>query len=258
MYIFLVVMLVILLMNTFLFMVFKGIVANAGKLAQNNVVRQFSVYDELIEKKERKLHKLHEVLSTKKPRIPMDNGSKPANKVVIPPINYFAIPEGEYLDADYFLHNYRTIRECFGVNCSQRIKDVLQRYSQDIYSSLVLDILERFTLDLRFNLSTLEEQEQLEILKEVLNDEEQVFLDEYLRTHEPFDCLEFFDWLEVDAPRTDPRIFIRTCRQDQGFMRIGDLDDRIRIQYDSTICEGIQIIMQNKLYDFSILKREIN
>lgn len=255
--IFIVVMLVILLMNGFLFMVFKGIVVNVGKLAQNNTVQQLSVYDELIEKKEQKLRQLHEELSTKKTWISSDDEQK-LSSIIIPPINYFAIPEGDYLDADYFLQNYRTIRECFGVNCTQRIKEVLEEYGASVYSSLIMGILEHFSLEERFNLCTLEEEEQLQVLKEVLNDEERVVLEEYLTLHGSFDCVAFFDWLERDAPRTDPCIFIRTCRQDQDFMRVANIDSRIRIQYDSTICEGLQIIMQNKLYDYSILKREIN
>lgn len=255
--IFIVVMLVILLMNGFLFVVFKGIVLNVGKLAQSNTVQQLSVYDELIEKKEQKLRQLHEELSTKKTWISPDDEQK-LSSIILPPINYFAIPEGDYLDADYFLQNYRTIRECFGVNCFQRIRDVLEEYGSDIFSSLVMEILEHFPLEERFNLCTLEEEEQVQVLKEVLNEEEQVILEEFLILNGSFECVEFFDWLEMDAPRNDPRIFIRTCRQDKDFMKIGNIDSRIRIQYDSTICEGVQIIMQNKLYDYSILKREIN
>lgn len=257
--IFIGVILVTIFMSGFLFIVFKGIVMNVGKLARSNTVRQLSVYDDLIEKKERELQKLQESLSAEKPQAYPDNVQRPAGDVKIP-INFLTVTEGEYLDMS-FLQNYRMIRESFGVNCSQRIKYVIEHYAEekeDAHSVLITRILDRFSLHERYNLSTLDGREQLQILEKALSDQEQAILQEYLKIQEGFDCLEFFDWLMEEAWRSDPHIFIRTCRQDKDFMNIGNIDSRIRIHYDNSICEGVQIIVKNKLYDYSILKREIS
>ncbi|GEM_PF-1907668 len=254
--IFMAVIIVIVLMNAFLFVVFKGIVINVGKLAQNNAVRQLSLYDDLIEKKEQKLHQLHEAVTTGASQISKDSAQRLPGEARLA-INSFAISEGDYLDAD-FLHKYHTIRDFFGFDRSQCIKDVLEQYGateQDVYASLVRQMLERFSLDERFSLSTLEEQDQLQVLEKVLNVEEYGLLEEYQTLHWPFDCLEFFDWLEAETFRSELRIVVRTDRQKEDFKEI---DSRIKTQYDGSICEGIQIIMRNMLYDFSIHKREIS
>ena len=254
--IFTAVIIVIVLMNGFLFVIFKGIVINVGKLAQNNAVRQLSLYDNLIEKKEQKLHQLHKAAANERLQISKDNAHRWKGDRRLA-INPFAIPEGDYLDGQFF-HKYQAIRDFFGFDRLQCIKDVLEQYGteeQDRYASLVKQILARFPLEERFNLSTLEEQDQLQILEEILNDEEYGLLEEYQTLYWPFDCLEFFDWLEAEAYRCEPGIVVRTDRREDDFKEI---DSRIKTQYDGSICEGIQIIMQNMLYDFSIHKREIS
>jgi hypothetical protein len=257
--IFIAVIIVIILMNGFLFVVFKGIVTNVGKLAQNNAVRQLSVYDELIEAREKKLEGLQSTIAAQKVQVSPDCATGPSsdNRAPVPS---FTMPEGDYIDMG-FLPNYRMIRESFGVNCSQLIKTVIENNAEKgkaSYLALVLQILDRFPLEQRFSLSTLPEDKQLSILKEVLESQQVILLEEYQAVYDVFDCLEFFAWLEEEACRYNQHIFVRTCRQDEDFMKVGNMDRRIKIQYDNSICEGVQIIMRNKLYDYSILKREIS
>lgn len=252
--VFIAVIIVIMLMNIFLFFVFKGIAVNVGKHAQNYVVRQLSVYDELIEKKEQKLRELKNALSNGQAQIAKDRVQQQGN--IQTPINPFAITPGNYLDGD-FLHYYRTVREFFHFNHSLCINNVLEQYDtveHDLHSLLSRQILEQFSLNDRFSLSTLEEQDQIEILEEVLNEDEYSLFEEYRTFRKSFDCLNFFDWLETESYRSDSAVIIKTGEKKEDLTR---LNGRIRMQYDESICEGIQIILRNKLYDFSIQKREI-
>lgn len=252
--VFIAVIIVILLMNSFLFFVFKGIAVNVGKLAQNHVVRQLSAYDELIEKKEHVLHELNKLLAKKQAQLEKDGIQF---KDTIPtPLNPFAISPGNYLDA-HFLRNYRLVREFFHFDHCSCINKVLQQYDteeEDLHSSLSRQILARFSLDDRFGISTLEEQDQIEIFEEILDEDEFCLLEEFRTIRKSFDCLNFFDWLETEAYRSDPAVIIRTGESKENLTW---LNERIKMQYDSSICEGMQIVLWNKLYDFSIQKREL-
>lgn len=252
--VFLAVIIVILLMNSFLFFVFKGIAVNVGKLAQNHVVRQLSSYDDLIEKKEHVLHELNKALAKKQAQLANDGIQ--VKESTPTPLNPFAISPGNYLDT-HFLRNYRLVREFFHFDHCSCINNVLQQYDtleEDSHSMLSRQILARFSLDDRFGLSTLEEQDQIEILEEILNEDEFCLLEEFRTIRNSFDCLTFFDWLETEAHRSDPTVIIRTGESKEDLTR---LNERIKMQYDSSICEGLQIVLWNKLYDFSIQKREL-
>jgi len=86
--IFLAVIIVILLMNSFLFLVFKRIAVNVGKHAQNYVVRQLSAYDDLIKKKAQKLHELNEAINNEQAQ--MAKEPVQVKESVPKPINPFA------------------------------------------------------------------------------------------------------------------------------------------------------------------------
>lgn len=252
--IFLAVIIVILLMNSFLFLVFKRIAVNVGKHAQNYVVRQLSAYDDLIKKKAQKLHELNEAINNEQAQ--MAKEPVQVTESVPKPINPFAFLPGNYLDTS-FLGNYRKVREFFHFDHRLCIKNVLELYDteqEDIKSLLSRQILVRFSLENRFGIATMEEQDQLAVFKEMLNNEEQSLLEEYCASHPSFDCISFFDWLEVVSFRSNPEVVIRTGESKENLTW---LNDRIRMEYDSSICEGIQVVLWNKLYDFSIQKREL-
>lgn len=260
--VFLAVIIIIFLMNVFLFVVLKGIVTNVGKLAQNKVMRQLSLYDEIIEEKEEKLRELKKAekrgqLWLSKVRVKKHSGNYRSKSLSL---NSKLISEGDFLDAD-FPQKYRIIRSFFGNDRRKYVKEVIKQIEEDeareetkTYASFVRQLLERFSLDERYNFSTLEEEDQLKILKEVLNDEEYQLVEKHMEKYSTFDCLGFFNWLEEEEYRCNSDIIVQTDHQSEDYKHI---DDRIKTQYDSNICEGLQIIMGNKLYDFAIHKREI-
>ena len=73
----------------------------------------------------------------------------------------------------------------------------------------------------------------------MLNNEEQS-LEEYCASHPSFDCM-LFDWLEVVSFRSNPEVVIRTGESKENLTW---LNDRIRMEYDSSICEGIQVFVE--------------
>jgi hypothetical protein len=87
-----------------------------------------------------------------------------------------------------------------------------------------------------------------------LSEDEYSLLEEFRTIRKSFDCLNFFEWLETESYRSDPAVVIRTGESKENLTW---LNERIKMQYDSSICEGMQIILWNKLYDFSIQKREL-
>ncbi|MGI6145495.1 MAG: hypothetical protein ACOYED_06980 [Peptococcia bacterium] len=255
--VFLAVIIVMVLMLVFLFVVLKGIVINVGKIAQNNVMRQLSLYDEIIEQREEKLRKLNKAVNRGQLRLVKGRYKKHPEygKNNSSSLKQITISEGNFLDSD-FPQKYQIVRS-FAYNRKQCIKELIEQEKSEkteTYTSLIKQLLARFSLDEQYNLSTLEEEDQLIILKEVLSAEEFQLVEKFKELHLTFDCLEFFNWLEEEAFRFDQSIIVRTAYQDEDYHQ---LDGRIKTQYDRNLCEGLQVIMGNKLYDFAIHKREI-
>lgn len=254
--VFIAVIAVLAVMIGFFFFIFRGIVLRVGRFAQNNVLRQSGVFDELILKKEQTLLEVQKQLEEAQAKLEPEFEIAGAKSAQTGSADYLAIPTGNYKDPN-FANEYRQIRDHFMLDRDQRLREVIAAIpaaEKDDTVSLAREIVEEIDLDASYALSTLTGGEQAQLLLQLFSGGKKELLERYLGETDEFECYEFLSWLRQFIFENSADIIVRTGREEESF---NALDGRIQTQFDDSICEGIYVVSKGKKYDFSIRNREI-
>ena len=253
--VFIAVAVILVLMIGFLFVALRGITRRLGKEAQSNAIRQVDLFDDLIAKKEAELSGINMRLASQKrsaqphARIAREPQKRPQESI------YFQVLQSDFIDRNLFDY-YREIKKAFDVNKETYLRSVLDE-KKDFAKGANPEyarVLDMFSFEARYGLLTLEDDDQLELLRQVLTAAQKKLLDAYMEEEQGYSGLGFFDWLEAKAAVNRTDIVVRTgcCGEDYS-----SVDSRIKTVIDPGICEGVQIALGNTLYDYSIQDMEI-
>jgi len=254
--IFIAVILLLVALNGFFAFILNALIARVGKFAQNNALRQSSVFDELVVHKEDRLFDLMAQIEAAEARLAQDEGEAAAQQAQAPQQESFATPAADYVDQD-FPQEYREIRENFVFDKDRVLRGVLARIPEGQGAADVAAarrILEEIDGDAAYELATLSAEDQLGVLAEAFDDAQRRLLDAYAQGRRRFDSPEFFAWLRRFVFEHGDEVLVRTGDKAEDF---GGADKRVRTEYDEALCEGMYVISQGKLYDFSIRNKEI-
>ena len=249
--IFIAVALLLFLMNGLFFYILKGTLRRLGKFSQMNMLHQANVFDELIQNKEYELQDVEQRLEQEKGKpVGQEVRETRGRQVQFP--DYMALMKGQYQDKE-FTKNYHQIREEFNIDRAACVKDTADR-AETAASNPAKSILSRFTLDVRYQLSTLDCETAFRVVEEELDAAEAPLLSSF-RSSEKGDVLAFFDWLKVKAFIEAPEVIVRTGRKHDSFEEI---DARVRTEYDGNVCEGVYVMAGGYMYDFALRDGEIS
>ena len=243
---------ILLLMNGFFFYVFKGILTRLKRFSQNNLLRQAGVFDELIQNKQEELLVVQKMIQDENEAGEALPNQVRAIKTAEAP-DYLKIKQGSYRDSD-FTANYRHIRQSFDFDREACVRSVAASLPPHDPAEACRALLGRFSLEDTYQLSTLEAEQQLGILADVLNAQEADIVKQYSAGAERFEFYEFLAWLESRVFELSGEVIVRTGRQDESY---DGIDRRVRTEYDQNVCEGIYIVTGGRIYDFSLRDREI-
>ena len=111
-------------------------------------------------------------------------------------------------------------------------------------------VLKNLSVDVVYELASLDSDQQVAILRESLSPEQTAIIDDYIaESRKRFDSVDFYSYVKQMNEICGSGFVIRTGNKDDND-RV--LPDGTRIKYDDSICEGSQVIYGNKLYDYSI------
>lgn len=253
--VFIAVAVILVLMIGFLFVSLRGITRRLANVAKSNAIRQVDLFDDLIAQKETELQSISSRLATQRKAVqPHELAQREPQKRPQESI-YFEVLQSDFIDRSLFDY-YREIKKAFDVNKEACVKTVLNDHKDFVNGSNAEygRILAMFSFEQRFSLMTLENDDQLKVLREVLNAAQQKLLNTYIAECGAYSGMGFFDWLEACAAVNRTDIVVRTGSADEDYSRV---DSRIKTVFDRGICEGVQIALGNTLYDFSIQDMEI-
>ena len=154
-----------------------------------------------------------------------------------------------------FESEYKRVKEAIDANKREIIYEVINQekmlpsYS---YIDLANHIRDRFSFDTIFNLSTLAPEEQIAVLRATLLSGETAVLDSYLKEEcrqSEFDAVNFFGHIEQLTKIFDKKYYVMTGWKFDSFE---DISENVVTVYDSGICEGIKVMHENRIYDYSI------
>lgn len=167
------------------------------------------------------------------------------------------IPTARYIDNDFFV-DYKIAKDkLLSIDKQEVIYNIIDKvpYTGNLERyQLACTIMEDMHFEVLYNLCSISADQQLEVLQYALVGDKLGILKEYLETVEEentFDSIQFLDYVKKIRMAEDPNIYVSVAENEQDYT---EEEKNIVCTVDSNICEGIKIIFQNKIYDYSIYK----
>ena len=247
------VMIVMALLIVFAVLILRSLAASAGVRIRQDMRRMLGAYDGLVEEKNAALKSLQEEYAAVEAALKqLDEASlerrapveeAPAEQTV----GTASVPSVAAYRAAAFGQGYGAIRDQFRLSTEEEryIVDQVLEEIDEISAGRgkqAEKLRGQLSFETVFRLSQLPPETQLELLDTSLEDDDWTLLRDYWESHEgePFDVTKFCNWLDVLTQLEGEAVIVR------GEDSIG-----------GQICEGIQVIAGNRLYDYSIKEKEI-
>ena len=235
------------------------VIENATKRVNAYFLSKLGEYDEDFEKKIVEMEQLEDQRESLKQEIrilEMDHKSLETSRFYRPrPVMRDTyIPIARYID-DGFFEDYKKAKTLLVMDKAQIIHDIIEKfpYTGDLKKyKTAKKILEKLNFQAVYDLSSLPEDTQLEVLDEVLTKTEKLLLKEYrdeFGSIDRFDLLDFLNWTEQIINKESPQLVASLGEEGEDYSNISK---NVVCKYDKNVCEGIRIVYQNKLYDYSI------
>lgn len=248
---------VMVILTAFAFIALRIVAASITGRIKDSVVKHLQSYDTLIQRKEAELAAITNEINRGQNRSSEEFAGKIISSQTV--ANIFLPPNSQFLNND-FSKDYRQLKERFSFN-KEKVAEEVKKIDAEISImsegktdyQVVVGILDKLTFDSIFRLSILEDYEQIEIIQQVLDDNENLILDEFISQNANFDCTKFYHWLDMKKLSLDKSI--RVLSTDETHSQ--GLPENVRFILDKNLCEGFQIRVGNKLYDYGIRKCEL-
>lgn len=228
---------------------------------RSHTLNLISVYDDILDEKSQELSSIGEAIRVSEEECAARKAAEQTqflqeqSPAGVAPAIMLSIAEqaaeASYRDSAIGM-TYHQIRENFSFNVDEVVPSAAL-YSVGV-GGPAGNLLDALRFETVYRLSTLSEQEQLEILRSSLPQESKLILDEYLQQHGQFDVFDFYDNL-ISRAVCEPKmakLFVP-----KGTCSGRTLQSVVDIAEDGEICEGFQFEADGKLYDYCIKTKEL-
>lgn len=260
--IFVAVVIVLAVLIYFMFVMLRSVISQASRRVNEYFVKNLEDYDERYREKLTDINKMyteHEELSRELRSMKNKMVSYKTSPFYAPrPLGRdIYIPTARYIDNDFF-EEYKIAKDkLLSIDKQEVIDNVIAKvpFTGDMERyDTACGILEKLNFDAVYDLCSSQKEEQLQILRECLSGAEQKLLLEYvteMQEMEEFDILQFLDYVKKVRTDNDPHVFVNVGINEEDY---SDSVRNIVCSIDTNICEGLKIVYQNKIYDYSIYK----
>lgn len=246
--------LVMLVMIAFMTLVVISLSQKLGKKIRDNVIRDLSSYDLLIKNKTAVIEQLNRELLDKKEELRGAKAVSFKDSKKASSINATALSGNEHgFIHRSFVDDYRTIRASFDFDKQRILTDISQikvNSSAKELQDVLKKILEKLTFESVYKMSSLSQESQLEILKECFDEKEKHIINQFLQENNSFDIIEFYSWLKNIYMSVDDTIYVKSF-EDANY---SVPEKNVSVEVADDICDGMQVVYQNRLFDYSLQK----
>ncbi len=247
---FLAVLILMVVLIGIVFLILHSLAVSAGIRIRSDMTRLLQSYDKLVEKKTEQVRRLQ----AEKEALEAALESQPEPAAAVPQAQETAygtasIPPSAAYRTSVFGEGYGAIRDKFRMSEQEQdfiVEQVLRETRDEMEGrgALASRLREKLSFDTVFRLSQMSGREQLELLDTTLDDQDWTLLRDYwdgCGEDAEFSVTAFCDWLDSVAMLESDAVVVR------GSGAAGE-----------ALCEGIQIVVGNRLYDYGINEREIS
>ena len=251
----------IVIMLVFVFILFKNIMKSINENAKKYFVNKLHDYDYILEEKQKKLEEVRteinslkehkNIINNQPQEIQVERKETKDKEKNITPIKY-NLKTPEYRETQFF-NNYKEVKKIFSVDNENIIKNFIEEHKnkkeQKQYNDLK-KLREKFDDDAIYGCLTLNVENQIKILDEVLTESEKKLINfnEEIK-NKNFSIKYFIKDIDNKMDELDPTIYIYTNGMDKKYDLI---DKNIVMRQYNNMSEGIIIKFRNKIYDYSI------
>lgn len=241
--------LVVLLMVLFVCMGIAKIKKQLGEQIGKDVDRLAVYYDSILDakkhevaKKEDQLDELNDLLNVEQ-----------EEEVDYEKSKYVLTNEGKYIDQGFFT-DYNNVRNKFFDFAKDNTIEkatVLSKERKDINAHEFKELLSLFNFHLQYSMHTLNQEEQLDIIREVVSNStgKRRILQRYLAQHEYFEFVDFMNFIRDYIFYHDSKIIVSSH---EGESLVDDELRNVTYVKDVSIGEGYTIRYRDNLYDYSV------
>lgn len=164
------------------------------------------------------------------------------------------IPIARYIDNGFF-EDYKLAKNLLVMDKEQIIRDIMEKFPYkgniERYNS-AKKIQDMLNFEAVYDLSTFEKEKQLITLDQIFSDGEAKLFEEFvseLSEVNDFELLTFINWIKQVLDIESPILHAYLGDPDEDYSYISP---NVVCHMDDNVCEGIRIIYQSQLFDYSI------
>ena len=251
---FFVAIIVIVVLVIFMFFILKGTVRKINSQTKLYFVDKLQEYDYLIDQKEEKLNLINEEIREKK-KIRVEDSVSAKNKTY--EFDYQIIDllnKTQYQDKNIF-ELTKKIDEKFQIDYVSLLKSFLEKISDDGTYQFCVNLRNKFTSDLVYQLKVMDFEEQKKYLNNYLDETEYLVYQIYISlAGKDISVDGFMDYLSELIDLNSPNIFVYVGSKSENY---DYLSKYIKTIYSKDIYKGIRVIYRKRIYDYSLNERNV-
>lgn len=240
------IILVLIILNITLLFLLRSVAKQINRVVRRNVAESLSVYDRIVKKKEQKIQELDEYLKAhaiEEEQCVESSFYTPTSQVELD----YLFTKKSYADIKFF-ENYDYVKKTFHFNYTKVLEAFVHMVSKRDHKNLYKDVLQGLTHQVQYDLLNLDEDEQLKLVHQALPEQYDAILKEYVKSKGTFNIVDFCEFLEWKSKINDNKIIVRMGYPDE---KVKAISADIELEKDETIIEGMKIVYQNTIYDYS-------
>ena len=246
--------LVIVLLVMFMFFILKGTVKKINSQTKLYFVDKLQEYDYLINQKEEKLNQINQEIQEKK-KLRVEDSTSAKKKTY--EFDYQIIDllnKTKYQDKNIFELN-KKIDEKFNIDYVDLLKTFLEQIQDDGTYQFCIDLRNKFTSDLIYQLKIMPLDEQKTYLKDTLDKKEYLIYKIYLEIAKNNASVDgFIEYLNELIDLNSPNVLVYVGKKDENY---DYLSKYIKTIYSKDIYKGIRVIYRKRIYDYSLNERNV-
>lgn len=251
---FIVAVLVVCALVFFMFFILKGTVKKINSQTKLYFVDKLQEYDYLIDRKEEKLNQINQEIREKEQSKSLDGVSAKKKTYEFDYQIIDLLNKTQYQDKNIFEWN-KIIDEKFNIDYVGILKHFLDQIKDDGTYQFCIDLRNKFTSDLVYQLKIMSLEEQKSYLKMILNEKEFLIYELYLSYDKVNVGIDgFMDYLGELLDLNSPKITVYVGSKSENYDYLSKYIETI---YSKDIYKGIRIIYQKRIYDYSLNERNV-
>ena len=250
---FLIAIVVVLILVILMFFILKSTVKKINSQTKLYFVDKLQEYDYMIDDKLNQLNQINEEIKEKELKREEQDTSADSNNYEFDYKIIDLLNKTVYQDKNVFELN-KEIDEKFQLDSVSLIKKFLENVKDNGAYQFCLNLRNKFSSDVIYQLKIMLPEDQDEYFKKILNEDEYKVFDVYKRLVGSVSIDSFLDYLDELVDLNSPYVLVYVGKKDENY---DSLSKYVKTIYSKGIYKGIKIVYRKKIYDYSLNERNV-